>query len=395
RRPFLVSEEGTLTYGDLVAAPTPQQGQVVVEPDASLSSVVELMAPGDRQLVVLEPALPGEERARRMKAAAAGRSRRARTILFTSGTTGPAKGVRLTAANWEAATAASATHLAHRPEDVWLAAMPLHHVGGIAILYRSAYVGSTVRWVPRFDPVEVAAAMREDVTIASLVPTMLRRVLDADSGAYTGLRAVLIGGGPIPPGLIEEAHRRGIPALPTYGMTETCAQVATLRPGSRPRHAAHPLPGIEIRIDDGGQIQVRGEQVSPGYVDEEDRPVGEWFTTRDLGEIEPDGAIRVVGRADDVIVTGGENVSPDRVEATLAAHPGVLAAAVTGLTDDEWGETVVAVYQGSAPLEEVRDWLRHRLAPYEVPRQIRVVHEIPTSSGGKPDMDRIRDLFGG
>src|SRR5690606_36335455 len=137
------------------------------------------------------------------------------TLLFTSGTTGPPRGVRLTVDNWSAAVEASRRFLDHTPEDVWLAPMPLHHVGGLAILYRSAYVGAQVRWLPRFDTVAVARALREDVTIASVVPTMLRRLLDHDRHTYTNLKAVLVGGGPIPPGILEEVHARGIPALPT------------------------------------------------------------------------------------------------------------------------------------------------------------------------------------
>src|SRR5690606_33696979 len=348
-RTFVTGDGGTLTYGDLAAAfPAEGTGQVVVEPDGSFRSVVELMTvpARGRQMVVVDPDLPEAERRRRAEVARPAASRQAMTILFTSGTTGPAKAVRLTEDNWKAAARASARHLGHEADDVWLAAMPIHHVGGISILYRSALVGATVRWIPRFSVGPVAEALRGDVTIASVVPTMLRRILDHDDDAYAGLKAVLVGGGPIPDGLLEEAHSRGIPALPTYGMTETCAQVATLRPGSAPRKAAHPLPGIELRIGVEGRIELRGPQVSPGYADEDDRSTEDWFVTPDRGRLAEDGTLVVLGRADDVVVTVGENVYPGEVEAALLSHPQVEAAAVTGIPDPEWGSMLVAGYQG-------------------------------------------------
>lgn len=392
------SPAGPVTYGDLtgaMAAPLPADPQVVVAPEGEMADVVDLFRiPGRRQLVVLDPTLPEPEHCRRVAAAAAARHRDAATIVFTSGTTGPARAVRLTTANWQAAVEASAAHLDHRPDDAWLAVMPFHHVGGLSILYRSAYVGARVRWVPGARAERIATELRSGVTMASLVPTLLRRVLDADSGNYSGLKAVLVGGGPIPPGLLEEARDRGLPVLPTYGMTETCAQVATLRPGSPPRPAAHPLPGIDLAIARDGRIQVRGAQVSPGYADGDDRAPGSWFTTPDLGTLEPDGALRVMGRADDVIVTGGENVWPGEVEAALSEHPRIRLAVVVGRPDPEWGERVVAVYEGE-PTDggELREWLRSRLGPHQLPARIRQVERVPLNPTGKPDRDAVRGLF--
>jgi o-succinylbenzoate---CoA ligase len=393
------SPAGSLTYGDLLRAmdsPLPEDPQVIATPGTDPVDLLDLYRlPGRRQLVLIDPGLPAAERRRRVAAAGAARNRGAATIVFTSGTTGPARAVRLTAANWQAAVEGSAAHLRHGPDDVWLAVMPFHHVGGLSILYRSAYVGGRIRWLPGADAVAIAHELRSGVTMASLVPTVLRRILDADSGTFSGLRAVLLGGGPIPPGLLEEAQARGMPVLPTYGMTETCAQVATLRPGSMPRRAAHPLPGIELRIAEDGRIQVRGAQVSPGYADEGDRVPGSWFTTPDLGSLEPDGALQVRGRADDVIITGGENVWPGEVEGALEAHSGVRLAVVVGQPDPEWGERVVAAYEGE-PLEgsALREWLRARLAPHQLPIHIRHLERIPLQPTGKPDRDEVRRLLG-
>ena len=393
---FLSGPDGDLTYGDLKNVGRDEPGgQVVIFPDNSLATAVDLMTlPGEqRQVVLIDPRLPSDEIRRRRRAAAAGRQRRAATIVFTSGSTGPAKAVRLTEANWSAAAAASAAHLDHQPEDVWLAVMPLHHVGGLSILYRSAFVGATVRWLPRFEVAAVIEALRGGVTMASLVPTMLRRVLDHDAGRYDNLRAVLVGGGPIPSGLLEEAGARGIPALPSYGMTETSAQVATLRPGSATRYAAHPLPGVEVRIGEDERIQVRGPQVSPGYADADDSPPGEWFTTPDLGRLDPDGAVRVLGRADDIIVTGGENVNPARVEAVLSAHAGVSAVVAVGIADPTWGQRVAAAYAGTVSAEDLTAWARLRLAAAEMPRTVLRVAVIPTGGLGKPDRQAVREMF--
>ena len=353
-----------------------------------------MSVPGEgHQLVLMDPSLPPDEKGRRLDGARQAEDRDAATIVFTSGTTGPAKAARLTVANWEAAVAASAQHLEHDAGDIWLAAMPLHHVGGLSILYRSAFVGAGVSWLPRFSVTDVVDALRGEVTLASFVPTMLRRVLDHDGKPFEGVRAVLVGGGPIPPGLLEEAHERGLPALPTYGMTETCAQVATLRPGSDPRYAAHPLPGVEIRLEDDGRVALRGGQVSPGYADEPDRPDGEWFVTPDLGALDPDGAVRILGRADDVIITGGENVDPGRVEAVLMDHPRVLAVAVVGVADSEWGQRVAAIYEGDAEPEDLDLWARERLARYEVPGLWQRVASLPVTPLGKPNRIQARKLI--
>lgn len=397
-RVFLEGPDGAVTYGMLRAGAAPDRTvrRTVVRPGTDPASIVDVLTlpGGGRRVVVVDPELGPSDAARLVDAADAGASRAAATIVFTSGTSGRPKAVRLTEENWKAAVEASATHLEHTPDDVWLAVMPLHHVGGLSILYRSAFVGSSVTWMPRFDVDQVASHLRGGVTIASLVPTMLRRLLDRDTDPYPEhLRAVLVGGGPIPDGMVEEAHDRGIPALPTYGMTETCAQVATLRPGSPPRRAAHPLPGIDLRIGEDGLIQVKGAQVSPGYADEDDRRPGEWFVTSDRGELAPDGALMVLGRADDTIVTGGENVDPRRVEEVLLAHPGVAVAVVAGVEDAEWGRRVVAVYAGSAPEREVEAWARAHLARHEVPRPVRRVPSVPLRGPGKPDRHAVRHLF--
>lgn len=312
-------------------------------------------------------------------------------VVFTSGTTGLPKGVRLSKSNLEAAATASMAHLGHGAEDNWLLAIPLHHVGGLSILVRQAYAGGSVTLQSGFEPATFAAAMRGRVTMASVVPTMLRRILD--HGPFSGLRAVLVGGGPIPHGLLEEAVQAGLPVLPTYGMTETFGQVATLLPGSPVERKAHPLPGVDIRIEDDGRIAVRGDQVSPGYLGEPDR-LDPWFVTNDLGSIEADGALRVLGRSDNIIITGGENVSPEQVEAALRRHPRVGEVCVIGVDDEEWGQRLVGVFAGDIEPAELIEWAHGLLPTHMVPRSMRRVGEVPMLSIGKPDRRAVTSDFG-
>lgn len=298
----------------------------------------------------------------------------------SSGTTGAPKAITLTLSNLEAAAKASAEHLGHGPEDNWLLAMPLTHVGGLSILVRQLYAGGSVTMLPVFQADRAAAAMNGNVTMVSVVPTMLRRLLS--HGPFRSLRAVLVGGGPIPPGLLEEAVELGMPVLPTYGMTETFGQVATLRPGEPLAYVTYPLPGIEMEIRDG-RIVIRGDQVSHDVVDHDG-----WFVTNDLGELNEDGALRVLGRADTMIITGGENVSPERVEAVLAPH--VDDVVVVGIPDAEWGQLLVCFYVGdTSPETKARDILHGPMLPKRFVR----IERIPKTVIGKPDRSALEEFL--
>jgi O-succinylbenzoic acid--CoA ligase len=205
------------------------------------------------------------------------------------------------------------------------------------------------------------------------------------------VRAVLVGGGPADPDLLRRAAAAGLPALQTYGMTETASQVATVDPAAISTEAGtagRPLDGIEVRIVDErgrplprgttGQIEVRGAVVSPGALGEQERPPGRWLATGDLGSLDRDCRLTVAGRADDLIVTGGENVSPVAVEAALRLHPGVRDVRVRGEDDPEWGRAIVAdvVLDGGCSVEEVGRFARGRLAGFQVPKRWNVVAAI-------------------
>jgi O-succinylbenzoic acid--CoA ligase len=220
------------------------------------------------------------------------------------------------------------------------------------------------------------------VTLVSLVPTMLDRLRTAGLGKAPRLRAALLGGGPIAEGLLAWARDVGFPALPTYGMTETASQIAT---AERPEKAARPLPGVELRIGDDREILVRGRMVAAGALS----PDG-WLHTGDRGSLE-DGLLRVEGRLKELIVSGGENVSPVEVEDVLVSHPAVRDAGVVGLPDAEWGEAVTAfvVLDGGVGSGELLDWCRERLAPYKVPKRIEQVPGLPRNAAGKLLRDQI------
>ena len=386
-RPFLVGEDRVWTYAETVSEVESRlvDHPLLLRPGLDPGSVFDVLAGisgggvvvGDGSAKVNPAELPPGTK----------------LVVFTSGTTGEPKGVRLTSGNLEAASRASVAHLGHGSQDRWLLAISLEHVGGLSVLIRTAYAGGSVLLLPGFEPSEFAGAMHGGVTMVSVVATMLNRVLEVDGGPYRGLRAVLVGGGPVPSGLLERAAEAGIPALPSYGMTETFGQVATLAPGSPLEYKVHPLPGVELRVDSDGRIAVAGDQVSPGYLGEPDRP-DRWLTTNDLGEIGEDGSLRVVGRADAVIVTGGLKVDPERVEAELANYPGVGDFLVFGAPDPEWGEIVVCAHTGAVESRAIETWLKERLSAHMVPKIWVRLDEIPRTSLGKPDRKATAVLSG-
>ena len=304
------------------------------------------------------------------------------TIVHTSGTTAAPKPVALTVGNWLWNALGSALALGLDPQDRWLCTLPLSHVGGLSILLRSAIYGTTVVLHERFDTeVAIEAIERDRVTLASLVPTTLERLLDAGLKAPNPLRVALIGGGPLAPVLAAQAQEAGIPVAQTYGMTEACSQVATSLPG-QPETAGRPLIGQRIEIADDGEILVAGPTVAPGVAG-----LDGWLRTGDLGALDAQGRLTVTGRKADTIVTGGENVAPAEVEAALLAHPAVADAGVHGRPDPQWGEAVVAtvvLYDGShAEAEELRAHVASQLAHYKVPKQIAFAATLPRTASGK------------
>jgi O-succinylbenzoic acid--CoA ligase len=320
------------------------------------------------------------------------------TILYTSGTTGRPKGVMLARAHHEAAARASRQRLGHDAGDRWLATLPLHHIGGLSMIVRAAQDGAAVVLEPGFDAERAAAALLDrEATMASFVATTLARTLDAfPAGArVSGMKAVLVGGGPVPDQLLERAAAAGLPVRATYGLTEACSQVATQACEDAPCTA---LEGTEIRIADE-EILVRGPTVMQGYWRRPEataRALADgWLHTGDLGALDARGGLTVFSRRDDLIVSGGENVYPAEVERALAAHPDVEECAVFAVDDEEWGQAVHAALRlrdpGLFDAEDLRAWCRERLAGFKVPRRLHVVEDFPRTAAGKI---RRRDLAG-
>lgn len=309
-------------------------------------------------------------------------------VLYTSGTTGRPKGVRLTLANHAASAQGCASALSAGPEDRWLQVLSPHHAGGLAILFRSVFLNQPVVALPEFEPALVLDAMEsERPTLAALVPTMLTRLLDA--GGLEGLRrlrAILIGGAPAPADQVRAWADLGLNVCPSYGLTESASQVAVVPPGrARELAGTAGLVGAHAQVDlEDGQIIVSGACLSPGYVTPELKPsrAGGRFATGDLGLLR-DGVLTVLGRSDDTIITGGESVRPEEVEAVLRAHPGVRDAAVAGRPDPLWGQVVGAWLIGEASVEDLEGWCRARLPSFKVPRRWHRVSELPRNSGGK------------
>jgi O-succinylbenzoic acid--CoA ligase len=331
-------------------------------------------------------------------------------VLFTSGTTGDPDAVVLTLGNVLASATASAFRLGLRPDDCWHVPLPMYHMGGLAPVYRSVLYGTALSVQRGFDPAATLSALRAaDATAVSLVPTMLERLLEA--GTLPDLRFVLLGGAVCPAALLERAHERGVPVAPTYGMTEAASQIATARPEEardRPESVGNPVMFAEVTVVDDagavcdpgerGELVVSGPMVTPGYLDAE--RTAEAFCSRglrtgDLGHRDAGGRLYVHGRADDLIVTGGENVDPAEVADALRAHPAVEACAVVGLPDDEWGQRVAALVVGESVADvsaaAIRDHCRERLAGYKLPRAVAFADELPRTASGTVDRAAVRD----
>jgi o-succinylbenzoate---CoA ligase len=297
-------------------------------------------------------------------------------VVHTSGTTAAPRPVELTAGNWLWSALGSAVALGLDPAERWLCALPLSHVGGLSVILRSAIYATTALVHERFDTDRVLAelARPDGPTLVSLVPTTLRRLLDAGLREPPALRWALLGGAPVADALLERAAAAGVPVAPTYGLTEACSQVTTL---------GAPLFCTRVELADDDEILVSGPTVAPGAA-----PV---LRTGDLGAWAPDGTLRIVGRKADTIVSGGENVAPAEVEAVLEAHPLVAEAAVHGRPDAEWGEAVVAtvVPHDGVPPDELRAWCAARLAAPKVPKTVTFADALPRTRSGKLERRRL------
>ncbi|WP_135852436.1 o-succinylbenzoate--CoA ligase [Halorussus salinus] len=360
-------------------------------------------------------------------------------MLFTSGTTGDPKAVELSMGNFLASATSSAFRLGVTPDDKWLLCLSMYHMGGLSVVLRSALYGTTVVLQEGFDAADAADAMaRHGVTGVSLVPTMLRRMLDARESLSNSLRFVLLGGAPTPDELLSRCQRRGVPVHPTYGMTETASQIATARPREAFAHrgtVGRPLLWTDVTVvgeEDGsdganandggneesgenertplpagetGELVVSGPTVMRGYYGDPaatEAAFGEYgLHTGDVGYRDEEGRVWVLNRREDRIVTGGENVHPGEVVEVLRDHSEVRDAAVVGLADDEWGERVSALVVPEDGVETGTDsglstaaldaHCRERLAGYKRPRTVAFADDLPRTASGTVEREAVRE----
>ncbi|WP_028984734.1 o-succinylbenzoate--CoA ligase [Sporichthya polymorpha] len=336
---------------------------------------------------------PGSEGARLVgalgPAAATGVPKGTAVVIATSGSTGTPKGVRISAKALRHSARATHAHLGGPGQ--WLLAMSAARIAGLQVVLRSRAAGETpvvLETTGGFRPDAFAAAlatMTGERRYVSLVPTQLIRLLDADVD-LTSLDAILLGGGPIPGGLVERAATVGANVVRTYGMTETCGGCV---------YDGRPLDRVGVRITDDGLVAITGPVLARGYLGGPD--FGGEFVSSDLGRLDDDGVLTVLGRADDVILSGGVNVPAQSVEQVLAGHPGVAEVVVVGRPDPEWGEAVVAVVvpSGPVPLAELRDLAAGALDKAWAPRDVVTVDRFPSLPSGKVDRDALRALVRG
>lgn len=324
-------------------------------------------------------------------------------IFYTSGTTGKPKAVPLTYSNHFHSAIASALNLGVEANDNWLLCLPMFHVGGLAIAWRSVINGTKITLLPKFDEQGILNAIAsEQVTLISLVPTMLSRLLNHPQWQnLQKLRAILLGGAPTSPELIAQCRQLNLPIMPTYGMTETASQITTLLPHQVPikqGSSGLPLFGNRLRIVDDhlqdldagaiGQILVQGASVMHGYLHQfEKTPIQDgWLHTGDLGCLDDEGYLYVVSRRSDLIISGGENIYPTEIEAILLTHPHIHEACIVGISDREWGQIVAAVIvtKTQLSLQEIRDFCeQNALARFKLPKSIYIWESLPKTASGK------------
>jgi O-succinylbenzoic acid--CoA ligase len=308
-------------------------------------------------------------------------------VVETSGSTGAPKRVVLSRDAVLASVAASARRLGGSGR--WLLALPATYVAGVQVVCRSLVAGHPPVLLEDHGSFAEAARVSTSSTtdaFVSLVPTQLHRLLETDAEALRSFHTVLLGGGPIDPGLRARAAEAGVRVVATYGSAETAGGCV---------YDGYALDGVAVAIDAGGRVRIAGSTLFDGYDGDpaatEQVLVEGWFLTSDAGRLDEDGRLHVLGRIDDIVVSGGVNVPAPAVAARLREHPSVQAAEVLGVPDEEWGNRLVAFVVGDVSLDEVRGWVGETHARSWAPRQLVLLDEIPLLANGKPDRMRLRD----
>ncbi|TFV55183.1 AMP-dependent synthetase [Geodermatophilus sp. DF01-2] len=302
-------------------------------------------------------------------------------VVVTSGSAGGGRGVLLPVAAVRASAEATLRRLGG--PGAWLLALPVSAIAGLQVLCRSLLGGTEPTVLAQGEPLAAAVArMPAEPRYTALVPTQLRRYLDAEPAALRTFAAVLVGGAATDPALLARTRDEGVAVVTTYGMTETAGGCV---------YDGRPLDGVRVRVAEG--VELAGPVLALGYrLDPEATAAAfadGWFRTRDAGTLDEEARLAVHGRLDDVVVTGGVNVAPQAVEGVLRAHPDVADAVVFGRPDGEWGQRVVAAVvpvPGAEPdLAALRAWVAARLGGPAAPRELHRIAAVPTLHTGKPD----------
>ncbi|WP_285774662.1 AMP-binding protein [Microtetraspora sp. NBRC 13810] len=306
-------------------------------------------------------------------------------VIATSGSTGAPKGAQLTAEALRASASASLRRLGAQPGERWLCCLPPDHISGMQVLVRSLLAGAEPIVHPGFSP---EAVLSSGAAHVSLVPTQLRRLLGHGAGPGV-FRTILLGGAAAAPALLTAARDAGARVVTSYGMSET---------GGGCVYDGVPLDGVDVKVGADGRIRIAGPVLFSGYRLRPDLTgaalEGDWFVTSDLGDLSG-GRLGVLGRADDVVNTGGNKVVAAEAAGVLSGHPAVADAAVVGRPDPEWGERVVAVVVPADPkapptLAALRAYAKERLPAYAAPKELVLLAEFPLLPNGKPDLQAIR-----
>ncbi|WP_242497226.1 AMP-binding protein [Nocardioides oleivorans] len=308
-------------------------------------------------------------------------------LIETSGSTGRPKGVVLPRSAVLASVTASARRLG--ASGRWLLALPSSYVAGVQVVVRSLVAGHEPVVVEGLDLVAAVGASPDDAPVfTSLVPTQLHRVLDDPTqvAALARCHTVLVGGGGIDPALRHRAEEAGIHVVTTYGSSETAGGCV---------YDGLPLDGVGVTIAADGRVRLAGPTLFSHYLDDPgltaETLVDGWFLTSDAGRLDEDGRLRVLGRIDDVVISGGVKVPLPAVARRLREHPSVEQAEVLGVPDDEWGQRLVAVVVGGAvPDAELRDWVGEVHPRSWAPREVRRVDALPLLANGKVDRQALR-----
>jgi o-succinylbenzoate---CoA ligase len=307
-------------------------------------------------------------------------------VVETSGSTGRPKRVVLSRDAVLASVTASARRVGGSGR--WLLALPPSYVAGVQVVCRSLVAGQEPVLLDEHASFAAAVdALGDGDRFVSLVPTQLHRLLDTDADALRSFHTVLLGGGPIDPGLRQRAEDAEVRVVATYGSAETAGGCV---------YDGYPLDGVAVALDAGGRIRIAGPTIFEGYDGDPGLTaevlVDGWFLTSDAGRLDEDGRLHVLGRIDDVVVSGGVNVPAPAVAARLREHPDVVAVEVLGVPDEEWGTRLVAFVVGGLSLAAARAWVAEARPRSWAPRQVVVLDEIPLLSNGKPDRIALRAM---